>query len=85
MANTNFQEQSASYISKLDQASTRVYTEWWNSLTKEELLAYINDQPTITVDDLRKLFANAQTTLNVGTAFNVATQSAVTDFRLNQD
>ena len=85
MANINFQEQSASYIAKLDQASTKIYAEWWNSLTKEELLAYIADQPTITVDDLRKLFANAQTTLNVGTEFNVATQSAVTDFRLTQE
>lgn len=75
-----FQSQGASYATKLDSAASEMYAKWWNSLTKDEILAYLADQPTVTADNLRQMLANEQATLNIGTAFSVSNLNAVTDF-----
>ena len=80
MAGELFQSQGASYATKLDAAASEMYAKWWQSLSKEELLAYLADQPTVTADNLRQMLSNEQATLNIGTAFSVATMNAVTDF-----
>lgn len=68
------------YAPKMDQGLTDAVSKWWSGLTKEELLQYLGEQPSVTADDLRRMLANENVTLAFGIHFATSNQSAVTDF-----
>ncbi len=69
-----------SYAKKMNEAMTQAANNWWNSLTKEELLAYLQDSPEITADVLRTMLRNEQATLSIGSSFNTVTRTASASF-----
>lgn len=68
------------YAPKMDTAVTKAISDWWNNLSKEELLAYLAEQPQVTADNIRNMLANEDCTLAFGMTFSAATCQAVTDF-----
>lgn len=73
-------QNSGGYAPKMDAAVGAAIAEWWKNLTKEELLSYLRDQPTVTADVLRNMLANENCVLSFNLAFATATQDAVTNF-----
>lgn len=73
-------QNSGGYVPKMDNALTAAIKQWWESLTKEEILKYLQDQPNITAEVLRNMLANENCVLSFGVSFSAAMQSAVTDF-----
>ena len=53
MANLNITTDGQQYATKMDNVLRRVVAEWWDSLSKEELLTYLLEQPSITADHIR--------------------------------
>lgn len=68
------------YASKMDNIATRAIKEWWMGLTKEEILAYLAEQPSITADALRDMLSNMNCVLAFDIRFSASTNDAVTDF-----
>lgn len=68
------------YESKMNNALSEAIADWWKSLTKEELLDYLREQPAITADVLRALIANNDSVLAFDIRFATAPMVAVTDF-----
>lgn len=73
-------QNSGGYVPKMDNAFTAAIKQWWDNLTKEEIISYLSDQPNITADVLRNMLANENCVLSFGVSFATATQDAVTDF-----
>ena len=69
-----------SYTSKINANLTQALTSWWNNLSKEEILEYLKNQPSVTADSLRKLFADTNTQLVFSTSFETNSSSASADF-----
>lgn len=80
MANLGLFENGSGYAPKMDNNMTNTITEWWNNLSKEELLNYLLNQPNITAEHIRHMLANEDCTLTFGISFSVNTCEAVTDF-----
>lgn len=68
------------YAPKLDIIMSEGISQWWNGLSKNELLQYIAAQPNITADDIRRILANENTVLEFGAKFATASCDAVTNF-----
>lgn len=68
------------YAPKMDAVLTKAVEEWWNGLTKDELLEYLREQPNVTADNLRNMLANENCKLAFGISFSAATLQSVTDF-----
>lgn len=68
------------YAQKMNAVASKAFSEWWNSLTKEEILEYLLEQPTVTADNLRGMLANEQGMLAFDIQFSVASLEATTDF-----
>lgn len=79
----NLTETGKDYAPKMDRMMSQAVTEWWNKLTKEELLQYIYEQPELTADVIRQLLANENCTMKFTVAFSAATTDATTDFHNN--
>ena len=80
MADLGVNANGSDYAPKMDNNLTKTITEWWNGLSKEEILTYILNQPDITADHIRHMLANEDCTLAFGIKFSTATCDAVTDF-----
>ncbi len=70
----------STYSSKLDDAMKKATDSWFNSLTKVELLQFLQDRNDITVDDLRNMLKHENVTLGFGVQFTVADGNAIADF-----
>ena len=68
------------YTSKMNEVLTEAMSKWWNTLTKEELLAYIADSPQITADVLRTILYNEELKLSVNAMFDTTTQNSMASF-----
>lgn len=68
------------YIDKMDQSLRTMVNQWWENLTKEEILTYLLQQPSITADDLRKMLANEQCLLSFEVKYAVAKGDATANF-----
>lgn len=68
------------YAQKMDEIATKALAEWWNGLSKEELLQYLADQPALTADELRKMLGSVNTTLAFDISFALTNQEAHTNF-----
>lgn len=84
MANLGMNDNGGGYAPKMDNSLTKTIADWWNCLTKEELLTYLLNQPDITADHIRHMLANEDCTLAFGVKFSAATCDAVTDFHENK-
>lgn len=70
----------ASYAPKMDNIMTKALKEWYMGLTKEELLAYLAEQPSITADVLRDMLSNMNCVLAFDVRFSASSNDAATDF-----
>ena len=75
MENNNVQ-----YAEKMNAGATEHLRNWWDNLTKTELLAYLADSPEVTADTLRNFFKNSGTTLTLSLSFDVASKEASATF-----
>lgn len=82
MADNNFllNTDGSGYAQKMDNAVTNAMQSWWKSLSKEELLAYLAEQPNVTADNIRDMIRNMNTVLAFDIRFSTASEDAVTDF-----
>lgn len=83
MANINNAEGS-NYAVKMDRLMSNAMKEWWNSLSKDEILQYLHDQPAVTADNLRRMLADVDTVLAFDVRFSTDESAAATDFHTNQ-
>lgn len=73
-------ENRKTYLQKLNAALTEVQSNWWNSLSKEELLDFIRDNEHITADLLRSIFATQELVIVGKTSFNTDSAETAIDF-----
>ncbi len=75
---------NAGYVSKLDQSLANTMREWWEGLSKEDLLTYIAEQPQITADFIRQMLANENIVMGIGVKFHMTSKEAISDFHAAQ-
>lgn len=75
--------QQSGYAPKMDDVVSKAVKEWWQGLSKDEILAYLADQPTVTADTLREMMAGTDCVLAFGIRFSTSSNQADTDFRSN--
>lgn len=80
MANLQVTEQGSRYAEKMDQALTDTVAKWWAGLSKNELLTYLAEQPSITADDIRDMLANVNCLMKFEVNFTVMNRDATADF-----
>lgn len=80
MSNVVMTSDNNDYAMKLDNMVSKTISDWWNNLSKEDILEYLAHQPDVTADKLRDMLANEQCVLNVGVAFDVGNSNATVDF-----
>ena len=68
------------YAPKMDKVLTNAMKDWYNNLSKEELLAYLADQPTVTADTIRQMLSGMDCVLTFDVRFSANTNDAITDF-----
>lgn len=68
-------------LQRLDDSLTKQYSEWWNSLSKEEILDFIAHNPTFTAEMLREIFAQTQVNINALLTFDSRSLQTHADFR----
>ena len=74
------QESMNGYAEKMNAIASEALTTWWENLTKEDILSYLADQPTITADVLRELIRNSDSVLAFDIRFSSEQNTAFTDF-----
>lgn len=75
MENSNVQ-----YAEKMNAGATEQLCNWWENLTKTELLAYLADSPEVTADTIRDFFKNSNTTLSLSLSFDIVAKEAHATF-----
>lgn len=73
-------QSNSGYAVKMDDMVTKTIHEWWSNLSKEELLEYIAEQPTMTADVIRNMMANMNCVMAFDIRYATASSEAVTDF-----
>jgi len=71
------------YKERLDRKCSELIDEWWNTLSKDDLLEFIRDTKSITADQLRVLFKNENVQIRANFLFMTATNQAQLDFNGN--
>ena len=64
---------------KLNKQVNDALDQWWNSMSKDELLDYIKSQPQIDADYLRTMLKNEGIQIQFGTTYNAAEKTASTE------
>ena len=54
---------------KLNEQLRGAMSNWWNNMSKEEILEYLASQEQVTADYLRTMLANEGIVIQLGTAF----------------
>lgn len=75
---------NTNYAKKMNDAVTVAMKQWWEGLSKEEILAYLADQPAVTADALRKMLANTEAVLGFDIKFSTVSNAAVTTFHTEE-
>lgn len=68
------------YSEKMDVSATEQFRGWWESLTKQELLAYLADSPEVTADTIRDFFKNSGVVLSFSVSFDSVSKQAHATF-----
>lgn len=76
--------ENSSYESKLDQIMAQSMQTWWESLSKEELLTYMMEQPQITADFIRQMMANENCVMGIGVKFSMNAKDAKANLHVDQ-
>lgn len=75
------QEQAKpAYAQQMNECLSAAMKSWWESLTKEDLLQYLAEQPHVTADYLRTMLANEQTAMAIGAVFSFNGKTATANF-----
>ena len=77
---TEVTQKKPTYAQQMDDQLSEAMRNWWNNLTKEDLLQYLAEQPHVTADYLRTMLANEQSAMAVGAVFSFSAQNATTNF-----
>ena len=72
-----------SYGPKMDTVLSQSIRDWWKGLSKEEVLAYLAEQPDVTADVLRSMLAGMNTILAFDVRFSASANEASVDFHKN--
>lgn len=72
------------YQSKLDEAVANTMKAWWDSLSKEELLTYMAEQPGIDANFIRRMLADANCVMGIGVKFSMTSKEAISNFHAEQ-
>lgn len=68
------------YAPKMDEVVSEAMKKWWLGLSKDEILAYLAEQPTVTADTLREMMSGNNCVLAFDIRFDTAGTLASTDF-----
>lgn len=74
---------SAGYAEQLDKTLKDSVSNWWNQLSKEDLLQLIADRPQITADMIRDMFSTYNMTLGFAVQYNSTLSTATAQFEDN--
>ena len=77
--------QNINYKEKLDSSLSGAMKAWWDSLTKEELLAFIGYTEAFTADTLRQLFASEDIAFMAQMVFSTKNKNAATNFNAGSE
>ena len=78
--NNNVSTSNENYQERLDRQVSSLLADWWNGLTKQDLLEFIRDNKSITADMLRSLFKEQGVVICSGLAYSTETNKAQIDF-----
>lgn len=70
-----------SYVDKLNGELTKAFKQWWESLSKEELLTYLLHQDSISADNIRDMLADENCAIQLITNFKAKEKQATADFQ----
>lgn len=68
------------YAPKMDKTLSQAINSWWAGLSKHDLLQYLDEQPTITADQIREMLAHESCVLSFGVQYDLAGAKAITAF-----
>lgn len=85
MSNFNVTPDGQDYATKMDQALRDMVNDWWQKLTKEEILTYLLEQPSITADHLRNMLANEQCEMKFEVNYSINERNATANFHTTAD
>lgn len=71
---------SATYSEQLDKTLRDSVSNWWQQLSKEDLLQLIADRPQITADMIRDMFSTYNLTLGFAVQYNSNLSTATAQF-----
>ena len=80
MSNLNTEPSNENYQQRLDRQVSTLIDEWWNGLSKGDLLEFIRDNKAITADMLRSLFREQNVVIYSDLTFSTNTNKAQVDF-----
>lgn len=80
MQATNVGEDLQDYNYLLEETLRKGLGEWFQNLSKEQLLKFLADRKDITADTIRKMMANSSMALLFGTSYDTASGDAAADF-----
>lgn len=73
------------YSPKMIEAISNPVVDWWNNLTKEQILAFLAEQPNVTADFLRQILANAECELSFNVTFSTSSNKVNASFMPAQE
>lgn len=76
--NEENKKDTLSFQDKLNENIKRATMEWWNSMSKSELLEYLGTQEQVTADYLRTMLANEGICIQFGATYNCNETTAET-------
>lgn len=76
-------ENGSTYAPKLDEAMRKATTEWFDKLSKPELLQFLADRDDLTADMIRDMLKHEQVVLGFGIQYDLAGGKAQADFGAN--
>lgn len=79
-ANLTNNATNENYQQRLDRQISTLIDQWWNNLSKDDLLEFLRDNKNITADMLRALFKEQNVVLYSDLAFSTRTNKAQVDF-----
>lgn len=81
----NAKRDGSSYAIKMDDIMTKSMNEWWEGLSKEELLKYIEEQEAITADHIRTMMKSVNGVLAFDVRYGLSGSMAAVDFHIKAE
>ncbi len=68
------------YVASMNGGLTTSVNDWWEGLSKDNLLAFLQDNPEVSADMLRAMIAYANVTLTFNVTFNSTEKKSSVEF-----